>query len=147
MAFAVPIFSEGFGFFVCFLQSWPRQDLLSRYVLGLAMLMFPPLRRYHHNLRLTDDLTVLARIEIVAILVHYQPCYYFSHTHNESKWPTKLNSSNSKFQIREWQKSSADGLFIEIIFVAMVSIRNPDLFIFQKHCLGNLFISSKPLCT
>ena len=80
MAFAVPIFSEGFGFFVCFLQSWPHQDLLSRYVLGLAMFMFPPLRRYHHNLRLTDDLTVLARIEIVAILVHYQPSCNTSHT-------------------------------------------------------------------
>ena len=28
----------------------------------------------------TDGLTVLARIEIVAILVHYQPSYNTSHT-------------------------------------------------------------------
>ena len=32
------------------------------------------------NLRLTDGLTVLARIEIVAILVHYQLSYNTSHT-------------------------------------------------------------------
>ena len=44
------------------------------------MLMFPPRRRYHHNLQLTDGLTVLARIEIVTILVHYQPSYNTSHT-------------------------------------------------------------------
>ena len=61
-----------FCLFVCFPQSWPHQDLLSWNVLGLAMLMFPPWRRYHHNLRSTDGLTVLAWIEIVAILVHYQ---------------------------------------------------------------------------
>ena len=45
------------------------------------MLMFPPRRRYHHNLRLTDGLTILANwLEIVAILVHYQPSYNTSHT-------------------------------------------------------------------
>ena len=33
------------------------------------------------NLRSTDGVTVLARIEIVAILVHYQPYYKTSHTH------------------------------------------------------------------
>ena len=32
------------------------------------------------DLRLTDGLTVLARIEIVAILVQYQPSYNTSHT-------------------------------------------------------------------
>ena len=32
------------------------------------------------NLQSTDGLTVLARIEIVAILVHYQPSYNTSHT-------------------------------------------------------------------
>ena len=32
------------------------------------------------DLPLTDGLTVLARIEIVAILVHYQPSYNTSHT-------------------------------------------------------------------
>ena len=32
------------------------------------------------DLRSTDGLTVLARIEIVAILVHYQPSYNTSHT-------------------------------------------------------------------
>ena len=42
--------------------------------------MFPPRRQYHHNLRATDGLTVLARIKIVAILVHYQPSYNISHT-------------------------------------------------------------------
>ena len=31
-------------------------------------------------LRLSDGLTVLVRIEIVAILVHYQPSYNTSHT-------------------------------------------------------------------
>ena len=35
--------------------------------------MFLHQRRYHHILRSTDGLTVLAWIEIVAILVHYQP--------------------------------------------------------------------------
>jgi hypothetical protein len=45
------------------------------------MLMFPPQRRYHHNLQLTDGLTILANwLEIVAILVHYQPSYNTSHT-------------------------------------------------------------------
>ena len=61
-------------------QSWPFQDLLSRNVLGLAMLMFSTQRRYHHDLRSTDGLTVLPRIEIVAILVDYQPSYNTSHT-------------------------------------------------------------------
>ena len=47
----------------------------------MYMLMFPPLRRYHHNLRLTDGLTILANwLEIVTILVHYQPSYNTSHT-------------------------------------------------------------------
>merc|ERR1712051_731385 len=32
------------------------------------------------NLQSTDGLTVLARIEIAAILVHYQPSYNTSHT-------------------------------------------------------------------
>ena len=48
------------------------QDLLSRNVLGLAMRMFRPQRQYHYILQLKDGLTVLAQIEIVAILVHYQ---------------------------------------------------------------------------
>ena len=43
------------------------QDLLSRDALSI---MFLPSRRYHHILWSTDGLTVLARIEIVAILVH-----------------------------------------------------------------------------
>ena len=47
-----------------------HQDLFSRNVLGLAMRMLPPQKRYH--LRSTGGLTVLARIEIVATLVHYQ---------------------------------------------------------------------------
>ena len=37
---------------------------------GLVMLMFPSRWGYHHNLRWTDGLTVLARIEIVAIFTH-----------------------------------------------------------------------------
>ena len=37
------------------------------------------------DLRSADGLTVLARIEIVAILVHYQPSYNTSHTHNETQ--------------------------------------------------------------
>ena len=65
---------------VNFPQAWPHQDLVYRSVVGLAMLMFPARRQYHHNLRSTDGLTVLARIEIVAILVHYQPSYNTSHT-------------------------------------------------------------------
>ena len=36
------------------------------------------------NLGLTDGLTVLARIEIVTILVHYQPSYNTSHTMKSS---------------------------------------------------------------
>jgi hypothetical protein len=43
--------------------------------------MFPPRRRYHHNLWSTDGLTILANwFEIVAILVHYQPSYDTLHT-------------------------------------------------------------------
>ena len=34
------------------------------------------------NLRWTDGLTLLARIEIVTILVHYQPSYNTSHYGN-----------------------------------------------------------------
>jgi hypothetical protein len=68
-----------------FPQSCPHQDLLSRNVLGLAMLMFLPQRQYHHNLRSTDGLTVLARLEIVAILVHYQPSYNTSNTMKPSE--------------------------------------------------------------
>ena len=34
------------------------------------------------NLPLTDGLTVLVRIEIVVILVHYQPSFNISHTMN-----------------------------------------------------------------
>ena len=33
------------------------------------------------DLRVTDGLTVLTRIEIVVILVHYQPSYNTSHTY------------------------------------------------------------------
>ena len=48
---------------------------------GMYMLMFLPQRRYHHNMRSWDGLTVLANwLEIVAILVHYQPFYSTSHT-------------------------------------------------------------------
>ena len=36
------------------------------------------------DLQSTDGLTVLARIEIVAILVHYQPSYNTSHTMKSS---------------------------------------------------------------
>ena len=74
-----------------FPQSCSHQDLLSRNVLGLAILIFLPRRRYHHNLKSTDGLTVLAWIEIVTILVHYQPSCNTSHTmkvHYETQWPT-----------------------------------------------------------
>ena len=40
----------------------------------------PALKAVSSDLRSTDGLTVLARIEIVAILVHYQPSYNTSHT-------------------------------------------------------------------
>ena len=43
------------------------------------------------DLRSTDGLTVLAWIEIVAVLVHYQPSCNTSHTmkvHYETQWPT-----------------------------------------------------------
>ena len=44
------------------------------------MLMFPP-RRQYHNLQSSDGLTILANwLEIVTILVHYQPSYNTSHT-------------------------------------------------------------------
>ena len=47
----------------------------------MYMLMFPPRRLYHHNLQSTDGPTILANwLEIVAILVHYQPSYNTSHT-------------------------------------------------------------------
>ena len=46
----------------------------------MYMLLFPPWRWYHHNLWSTDGLTILAWIEIVAILVHYQPSYNTSYT-------------------------------------------------------------------
>ena len=38
------------------------------------------LKAVSSDLRSTDGLIVLARIEIVAILVHYQPPYNTSHT-------------------------------------------------------------------
>ena len=47
-------------FFVCFPQSGTHQDLIYRNVQGLAMRMFPPRRRYHPSVMLTDGLTVLA---------------------------------------------------------------------------------------
>jgi hypothetical protein len=48
---------------------------------GMYILMFPPRRQYHHNLRSTDGPTILANwLEIVAFLVHYQPSYNTSHT-------------------------------------------------------------------
>ena len=40
----------------------------------------PTMKVVLSDLRLTDGLTVLARIEIVAILVHYKPSYNTSHT-------------------------------------------------------------------
>ena len=40
----------------------------------------PALKAVSSNLRSTDGLTELARIEIVANLVHYQPSYKTSHT-------------------------------------------------------------------
>ena len=52
-------------------------DLLSRNVHGNV----PAPKWYHHNLRLTDGLTISDNwLEIVAILVHYQPSYNNSHT-------------------------------------------------------------------
>ena len=53
-------------------------------VLGLAVRMFPPPKAVSSDLRLTDGLTVLARIEIVTILEHYQPSYNASHTMKSS---------------------------------------------------------------
>ena len=51
-------------------------DLLSRNVHGNV----PAPKWYHHNLRLTDGLTISDNwLEIVAILVHYQPSYNTSH--------------------------------------------------------------------
>ena len=39
------------------------------------------LKWYHHNLGLTDGLTISANwLEIIAILVHYQPSYNTLHT-------------------------------------------------------------------
>ena len=40
----------------------------------------PALKAVSSDLQSTDGLTVLARIEIVATLVHYQPSYNNSHT-------------------------------------------------------------------
>ena len=39
----------------------------------------PALKEVSSDLQSTDGLTVLAQIEIVAILVHYQPSYNTSH--------------------------------------------------------------------
>ena len=44
------------------------------------MRMFPTPKAVSSNLRLTDGLTVLAGMEIITILVHYQPSYNTSHT-------------------------------------------------------------------
>ena len=46
--------------FVCFPQSCTHQDLLSRNVLGLAIRIFQPRRRFYLSVMLTDGLTVLA---------------------------------------------------------------------------------------
>ena len=43
--------------FVFHSHALTRKDLLSRNVLGLAMRMFPPRRRYHPSVMLTGDLT------------------------------------------------------------------------------------------
>ena len=52
-------------------------DLLSKNV----HVNVPSSKWYHHNLRSTDGLTISANwLEIVAILVHYQPSYNTSHT-------------------------------------------------------------------
>ena len=51
-------------------------DLLSKNV----HVNVPSSKWYHHNLRSTDGLTISANwLEIVAILVHYQPFYNTSH--------------------------------------------------------------------
>ena len=42
------------------------------------------------NLQLTDGLTLFARIDIVAIFVHYQPSYSTSHTHKKPSDPLLL---------------------------------------------------------
>ena len=82
--------------------------------------MFPPQRQYHHILNSTDGLTVLAQIEIVAILVHYQPSCNTSHTmkvHYETQWPTAAHRCH--FVLRDvscvpnskltWHKGSLAG--------------------------------------
>ena len=59
----------------------------------------PAQRRYHHNLRSTDGLTVLTYwLEIVTIFVHYQPS--FTHfTHNGTQWPTA--ASRCRFALQD----------------------------------------------
>ena len=56
-------------------------DLLSKNV----HINVPSSKWYHHNLRLTDGLTISANwLEIVTILVHYQPSYNTLHTMKSS---------------------------------------------------------------
>ena len=67
-------YESTYGHLINFSQSWTCFP-------GMYMLLFPPWRRYHHNLWLTDGLTMLANwLEIVAILVHYQSSYNTSLT-------------------------------------------------------------------
>ena len=64
-----------------FPQSWPHQDLLSRNVhTGSSHENVLTPKAVSSDLRLTDGQNVLVRIEIVAILIHYQPSYNSLHT-------------------------------------------------------------------
>ena len=58
------------------------QDLFSRNVLGLAMRMFPPQRRYHPSVMSTDGLTVLATVCLIGTLSTI-PQHF-----TETQWPT-----------------------------------------------------------
>ena len=62
-----------------FSQSWSHQDLLSRNLLGSCHENVPAKKTVASDLQSTDGLTVLARIEINAILVYYQPSYNTSY--------------------------------------------------------------------
>ena len=53
----------------------------------ICLFLIPAPKALSSNLWSTDGLTVLARIEIVTILVYYQPSFN-THTHNETQWLT-----------------------------------------------------------
>ena len=64
------------------------------------------------DLRSTDSLTVLARIEIVAILIHYQPSYNTSHTQWNPVTQCCSPMSRNVFCRQNWHLSTPSHLWV-----------------------------------